>query len=346
MLPQLTCPYCGNSTSPRENSGRPECPDCGRLLPQAPSGLGLPGEGRTSASSASALDEPASRRAPTSGAITMLRKELQSDEDQQGGWIGKLFSRREVLPIKRESSSACQVDPGHPKSAIGPRPSSVPPRPAGFSPRPASRPEEGTDTPPLHRDNATGGPASSRGNRLPLAGILAGLVFCTISAVALLRGKETWPRGLFLATYFLLLMSLLGILHRHGSRRAFWQGFALFGWGYLVLAFTPWNATRIEPELPTTELLGYLHSQLVASAEGDHPSISPSTNPRLARSLSPKVDSGGLKGGSERGFSTLDIVGSHDQFLIVGHCLITLMASLLGAGTALWFHKSAVAGLS
>jgi hypothetical protein len=46
--------------------------------------------------------------------------------------------------------------------------------------------------------------------------------------------------------------------HRLGSRRAFWIGFALFGWVYMALALIP----SVESRLITTKILDYLDSKM------------------------------------------------------------------------------------
>jgi hypothetical protein len=55
-----------------------------------------------------------------------------------------------------------------------------------------------------------------------------------------------------------LLTSVLLAIHRTESRRAFWTGFALFGWTYLTLSLVP----SIESRLATTKALAYLDSKV------------------------------------------------------------------------------------
>jgi len=43
----------------------------------------------------------------------------------------------------------------------------------------------------------------------------------------------------FTLTLAVLLTSILLAIHRTESRRAFWTGFALFGWTYLALSLVP-----------------------------------------------------------------------------------------------------------
>lgn len=55
-----------------------------------------------------------------------------------------------------------------------------------------------------------------------------------VGVAALARPNKGW--AIILSAFFLILLltSLLGILLRRGPRRAFWIGFALFGWAYLA----------------------------------------------------------------------------------------------------------------
>jgi len=46
---------------------------------------------------------------------------------------------------------------------------------------------------------------------------------------------------------------------RRGAERAWWLGFALFGWGYLALAF--WSSDNLT-ELPTAILLQAINSRM------------------------------------------------------------------------------------
>jgi hypothetical protein len=58
-----------------------------------------------------------------------------------------------------------------------------------------------------------------------------------------------WSFNGFVAV--LLLWAILAATYQCGNRRAFWLGFSVFGWGYLVLVYGP--IPRLE--LPTTALL-------------------------------------------------------------------------------------------
>jgi hypothetical protein len=57
---------------------------------------------------------------------------------------------------------------------------------------------------------------------------------------------------MFSMTLFFLMTALLGVVYRHGSRRAFWLGSTLFGWIYWVLSIGPWFDTFHAPDLLLT----------------------------------------------------------------------------------------------
>ena len=61
-----------------------------------------------------------------------------------------------------------------------------------------------------------------------------------------------------------LLISILLAVHRTESRRAFWLGFALFGWCYLALSLVP----SIESRFLTTKALAYLDSKVPGRSLG------------------------------------------------------------------------------
>jgi len=52
-------------------------------------------------------------------------------------------------------------------------------------------------------------------------------------------------------------------VYRRGEQRAFWVGFATFGWVYFVLALAPWFQTAIGFQLFTTTILDLLAPHIV-----------------------------------------------------------------------------------
>src|SRR5436305_12135857 len=66
--------------------------------------------------------------------------------------------------------------------------------------------------------------------------------------------SEAWASVIFVLTCGTLALGIVGVVRRQGPPRAWWLGFALFGWGYMALAFGPRPAESTWPTLPTTVL--------------------------------------------------------------------------------------------
>jgi hypothetical protein len=62
-----------------------------------------------------------------------------------------------------------------------------------------------------------------------------------------------------LATQATLAFAILAVVYRSGEGRAFWLGFALFGWGYMALTWESWLGQSADrPEMLTSIALDHL----------------------------------------------------------------------------------------
>src|SRR5271157_2029993 len=94
--------------------------------------------------------------------------------------------------------------------------------------------------------------------RFSIASLLVVVLYVAVGFAALKESSDLWESGVFTLTLAALLISILLAVHRSGSRRAFWIGFALFGWTYLGLS----TVRSIESRLITTKALTYLDSKV------------------------------------------------------------------------------------
>jgi hypothetical protein len=93
-----------------------------------------------------------------------------------------------------------------------------------------------------------------RAPRYNIASMLGAISFVGVGFAALREANDQWDSALFSLTVGLLLIAVLLAVHRTEARRAFWIGFALFGWVYLSLSLI----SRTESSLITTQALAYL----------------------------------------------------------------------------------------
>jgi hypothetical protein len=351
MSNPVFCPSCQKTQDPQLRSGRLSCPDCGVIVPSDQSGGRRQAGTPDSNPSTTALDEPSLGQQRPNGAMTILRHDLRSEEqNKQGGWLENLLPRRPRIPTEQEPEPSPRAvrEPSPAATRQGPRPGSS--RRAPERPRAAEVPS--TPYPPLEKPSVARSqppkaapvhPEASPGARVPIVWGLTVLGFGSIASVALLQGKGLWATSTFLITVFLLGASILGILHRHEAKKAFWQGFALFGWGYMAMAFVPWFPHQAGLDLPTTRLLTYVHARATASAEDPRDSFSIMRGLPEGASTTAEADLANPAGASLEAASAFFVAGELRQFIVVGQCLFALAAALLGSGVARWFYRTNLA---
>ncbi len=74
------------------------------------------------------------------------------------------------------------------------------------------------------------------------------VVACAMAFTALKTASDLWYGALYTFTAVLLLAALVAARFRRGNEKAFWFGFAVFGWGFFILGLGPWpTLTEDEP---------------------------------------------------------------------------------------------------
>jgi hypothetical protein len=189
---------------------------------------------------------------------------------------------------------------------------------------------------------------------ISLAGLMGFVLVCGLGAAGLRFASETWVGSLLLLTLTLLAIGILGVVYRRREARAVWLGFSLFGWGYLALTFGPWFATELQPKLPTTKLLAHLYERLEPTPAGDLFASGRGTVTMNAGSMTiqaerillkaPASSSSGAAPDQSRwtnlGGSLFVLTGTVGNFCQVGHCLLTMIAALVGALIARRFYAT------
>lgn len=103
----------------------------------------------------------------------------------------------------------------------------------------------------------------------------------------LLVSSNELASTVLLLTCIVFACSILGAIYRSGERRASWLGFALFGWGYLIL-IAGYESFRGEgqPAPITTMTLDYLQPHLLRHRSL---SVSPTDVPRVYSQSDPQT---------------------------------------------------------
>jgi len=129
-------------------------------------------------------------------------------------------------------------------------------------------------------------PRLPRPIQFSLAGLLAAVGAMALSLAALTHASPHWASLFLTGTIAVLLLGLSRAVATPGRSRAFWAGFTVWGWGYLLLASwptepyswpQPWERSSMAEPLPTTRLLRWAYVALPGAmgpfAAGTHVSI-------------------------------------------------------------------------
>jgi hypothetical protein len=173
--------------------------------------------------------------------------------------------------------------------------------------------------------------------RFNIASLLGIILVLGIGFAALKVASDLWESGVFTLTLGALPISVLLAYHRLGSRRAFWIGFALFGWVYMALALIP----SIEPRLITTKILAYLDSKMPGRLieSFDDPDFYPETT--IGNTPTSNVTRGGIQSVTveQTPAGTVAVTSGKlisnwsyisDNFVRIGHSVFALLFGWLG----------------
>jgi len=99
--------------------------------------------------------------------------------------------------------------------------------------------------------------------RISVAGMMILLLGLGLALASFRFPSEAAAAAVVLATQATLALAILAVVYRAGERRAFWLGFALFGWAYMALTWESWlGRGEDRPEMLTSIALDHLASGL------------------------------------------------------------------------------------
>jgi hypothetical protein len=187
--------------------------------------------------------------------------------------------------------------------------------------------------------------------RFNIASLLVIIFILGVGFSALRESSDLWESGVFTLTLAALLISILLAVHRLGSRRAFWLGFALFGWIYLGLSLV----SSIESRLFTTKALGYLDSKVLRPTLDGLAYFDYDNDGLMDLNVVDNKGNGTLEdvtaaagsspAGKQASFSNIlagpslkGSIGNTENFVRIGHSLLAVVAALMGGRLSKYLH--------
>jgi hypothetical protein len=173
--------------------------------------------------------------------------------------------------------------------------------------------------------------------RFTIGTLLALVLFLAVAFAALREATDLWDSGVFTLTSAVLVVGVLLSFHRTGKGRAFWLGFALFGWAYLVASLVP----PVESRLLTTKGLAFIDSKLPGRAVTASFTITANTGATVDVVGSPP-NGQTLTATSVRLWNTPTgrfLAVSPESFVRIGHSLLSLIFALAGGRLSCWLAR-------
>ena len=102
--------------------------------------------------------------------------------------------------------------------------------------------------------------------RFSISGLIGAVAISAVGLACLMFASSPWAGTTLSITLGTLTVALIGVACRRGDRQAFWVGFSLCGWTYMVLSSGPWFASDIRQRLVTTRMLRWAYPHLIPEA--------------------------------------------------------------------------------
>jgi hypothetical protein len=185
--------------------------------------------------------------------------------------------------------------------------------------------------------------------RITIARLLLIIVYFGVGFAALRSPSWIWSSTIFSAMVGLLAASTLTAIYRLGPRRAFWTGFALFGWLYLGLSSCLRTGSDLSPLIVTSALMDFAYPAISDVAGGAGGMFVPGMGaPGMAGMRGAVVVSG--SGPTTEGIWAYWSQPSQgafpfhwavpEPFRVICHGLLTPIVALVGGFIAIRLHRT------
>ncbi len=178
-----------------------------------------------------------------------------------------------------------------------------------------------------------------KNQRVTIAGMIGLIAASALGLAALRAASPLWTRAVCTACLTSLLVATLGACI--ALRRGPWLGYAVFGWGYLILSVGPWCDQNVAPALLSSKILDEVYVRI-------HPSSGAARGLGMNQRIWEAVDRAretnlGAFNDGQGGLALIQGLKPPERrrFEITGHSLLGMIHGLFGAMLGAWLSRRA-----
>ena len=181
--------------------------------------------------------------------------------------------------------------------------------------------------------------------RFSIGHLLAATALVALGRLALLKSSALLAAALMGAVVLVLIAAVVLAIYRTAETRAFWIGFAVFGWGYLLLCYGPLFTANGSPFESTRSATGQLAALLydrIHGSAGTQLGIE-SNEAFVTFTTASPILPGAMPSAPPRALPVtvqLATVAERVDFLNVAHSLWALLLAFCGGWFAAWARRT------
>jgi hypothetical protein len=183
--------------------------------------------------------------------------------------------------------------------------------------------------------------------RFSLKNLLIATGVVALACVALRSASENWAGALLGVMIALLAAAILLAIYRRGADRAFWIGFAVCGWLYVLTLIYGWD---IDPQrrfnhplapynLATSQATTALYKRLPAGVFARYENV-PVFGFGGGMPITPGMPGAASFPAAATGYQRVKVQPSLDEFINTAHPFWTLLLSAFGGWFARWLYHT------
>ena len=165
--------------------------------------------------------------------------------------------------------------------------------------------------------------------RFSIRSLMGSVIVLALAFAALRNADDYWSGAVLFVTLALMGSAVLAVVYERGRSQARWLLFLVFGGAYLALSLGQLPSAEVTANLPTTRFMSYAHARVETVGRLRNKLVFQTVDRATGMTT---FDEAAIQADpSQIWKAVLPGAINYRAFSTVGHCLLALLAGLLGA---------------